>query len=964
MALRTPEVRFTGTKHSRTDHFRVRFAPSLIASGLAKHELPIGAPPAKARGVPLCVVWPKDLPGTAAIFLREEAAVLEYEAAQGKQGGEWKPTVEEGMDIGEKLVRIDLAREPGDPGKVVHRKTAEPLFRAKEHDGTRFEGVLFDLELLIFDTEDTSKEPAQRLWVEGIPIIESFGVEWDEANDLMEGWHWEVLAILEFRPESVKGGAPLLDRTYSWGGDIDSFSFCTLPRAIALDFKVKQGRDANPQDLAGRYVFGLHVVQSVEGSKHETPMPLVEVVFDDVGVAPRYVPARADLEFTTKESEALEGLDDLPLWNQGGKTKRWIKDISIVANPDKLLRRDLETKTNVVMRHLHKVSHYWLMPTDFYSRKEALSLRKEAQLSTARPKREETSVGETQQQVVFTLLSEWDRYAEELGRLERHLALMQEWQKLYAATYDKHKDELEAYTRIVMPICGDKAFGPVEFPTKGSTVGGMHNVKLSSLRSSSASSSTEGKLRTLRDMTDRIGWHARKAIAAFESPDISKYFKPADGKQDPFLDAAKPKKLRWSKYTDRHEGYKRTVAGREVSYDDDFKQHVLGAIAGAFPLAGKDPPDEEQAKKERAARKEQFRRTVQGPLADLIKETTDGQKTDGTVSFLTSKLSSAKVWSTLAGGGFAIFWYGDDSARDLLAQKFTGKSFSSRRDLLKLSDEEWDHISGEIAAREGLPKDVWEHVELAVGAIKVAVDIVKLMDGNEDKVQLTLDWADALLAASEVMLKTTKLVRPHWFEVGETLKAGGQALKVIGTAAKILSLLKELYTIFKTFWKLERGRLVKASDVLFALANIAVMVVALFVPVVGAIIGVVIMFVQSVFAYYSVSGMEAIPAWYCRTPWGENIYFSYAKHNGGELHWKDRRTMFIEGCNAMNKLLDEIYEKLKDDQRTSFRQFYQSWAESNAAVVGLRASEFHDGKDYFLIKLYDGSRQVTSQSAE
>jgi hypothetical protein len=962
VALRTPEVRFTGTKHSRTDHFRVRFQPGLIASGLAKHEVPIGAPPAKAKGVPLCVVWPKDLPGTAAIFLREEAAVLEYESARGTQGGEWKPTIEEGMDVSEKLVRIDLAREPGSPATVVHRKTAEPLFRSKEHEGTRFEGVVFDLELLIFDSTDTSKEPAQRLWVEGIPIIESFGVEYDDASDQMEGWHWEVLAILEFRPEAVKT-TPLLEKSYDWGGDIDSFSFCTLPRAIALDFKVKQGRDANPQDLAGRYVFGLHVVQSVEGSKHETPMPLVEVVFDEVGVAPRYVPARVDLEFTTKEKEALAGLDDLPLWEQGGKTRRWIKDISIVANPDKLLRRELDTKKNVVMRHLHKVSHYWLMPTDFYSRKEAVSLRKEAELSTARPKREETSIGETQHQVVFTLLSEWDRYAEELGRLERHLNLMKEWQELYAATYAKHKDELEAYTRIVMPICGDKAFGPVEFPTKGSTVGGMHNVKLSSLRHESNSGSTESKLRTLRDMTDRVAWHARKAIAAFESPDISRHWKPKDGKPDPFLDAKSPRKLRFSKYTDRYEGYRRTAPARELTYDDDYKTYVVGAVAGAFPLAGKDATGEE-AKKEREQRKEQFRRTVQGPLAELIKETTDGQKTDGTVSFLTGKLSSAKVWSTLAGGGFAIFWYGDDAARDLLAQKFTGKSFSTRRSLLSLSDEEWDHLSGEIAAREGLPKDVWEHVELAIGAIKVAIDIVKLMDGNEDKVQLALDWADALLAASEVMLKTTKLVRPHWFEVDGVVKAGGNALKVVGNVIKVVALLKELYTIFKTFWKLERGRLVKASDVYFALANIAVMVVALFVPVIGAIIGVVIMFVQSVFAYYSVSGMEAIPAWYCRTPWGENIYFSYAKHNGGELTWKDRKKLFIEGCNAMNKLLDEIYEKLKADQRTAFRQFYQSWAESNASVVGLTVSPFEDGKDYFLIKLYEGKREVTGRSAE
>lgn len=958
MTLKHPQVVLTSTKHHyTTTPQRVRLDRDLARKGLAEHEIAVleGESKFAPRAV---LLWPKDLPGVVALELWEEPRVRYYDRTK-------KVDVEEAEkdDVATPLCRVLLSRAPGEKRVRAH-PDAVPIWS----EDTVFEGALADLNLLVIDGERADGDVSQRLRVIGVPILRSSrGVE-------DEGGTWELGARLRFDPRPYRTTEPpfgerVVARTGSnhWHEGIRetvSRSFATLPYMKTVTFRVRRGEDdTTPVKVQDRYIFALHTTEGVVGKTPQT-IYRTELIHQHQGVGGKVVEVTVTPKATTdrrKAMPALLGKDKRSKKLQPGdfaevrgKQVSWLEDLVITSPPP------AETGVGgAPFRNVNATSRYWLLPDDYWETRKA-SLRdvvEKGRMTTF-----DQVNASTVDEVVFTLGDPWDVFASDLQEVIQHLEMCRAWQEKYESYYRQHRQELETFSRIVRPIVD--GLQDVRFKTRNST-GGSHQKRFADLRSAVETGKTERKLNALRLFTDRIRYHVERALAVLSR----KRFKDVFGTKQ-FLGANKS--VRWETHHDAIPGHERlyhvTTPGHRYAYDDDLKTFIVAATANCFPLlAAPDLEDERKNRLKLQKRIATFREVVAPPIVELVQSKLAGEGNEAIVSFLTSKLSAVKFWSVMGGGGFYIFLYGTDAHRELVTEAIKEVAASrnlpstgakAARGLWKLDDDEWDAMAGKIAAREGFGSlDV---VEIGIGVLKFGIDVHKLAttDAKDVGVGTALDIADVILSGAELGLKVTKLIQPDWFKAG----SGGEfALKSVGNALKVLSVLKDLHSIYKTLWRTRQGALRHDDKILFAMANIAATAVAFLVPVVGAVLGALIMFLQALLDYFSLSGWEAPMAWYCRTPYGHSPFRDY-KEEFGALPLDKPLHMFVAAMNAMNAFLEELLEAMDDPEKVqpTLRAYLEGYARSNAKMWGLSV-EVVDKEKILVIHLKKDGKWATSR---
>ncbi len=943
MTLLRPKASFG----SRRD-FQSRAERGLVKRGMKALKVKVAEGRQSFSFTPtLSVVWPKRLPGVLAIDIYEEDQKLVHATViQGKRKeSSFKSQGQEQGDNAQPLVRLLLAREPGGDGKVVFPKLAQPLY---DIDKTCWEGAVVDLNVSIYDGESPRGRPQQRLWLNSIPIVKPRYGDGVKDTDHSEGWHWELGARTRFAATNDTSQVPLLENAKYKDRDWDAtshygLSLTQLPFLKRVTFRMQLG-DEQAKELQDRYVLGLHYLRGCEGDQvYQILRP--EVLVQVPGREPKLVPSVITPLVASGRSKALKTLqgkratspDAIRILDKK-KNERWVGDFEVVANTDKVFR-NLRGE-NTAWRGVHAYSYYWLLPQDFRQKGKAnIKAIDRAGLVT----RLSHSTKDDRQKATFHIPDTWEIYSGDLKEILLHLRLCRAWQQKYEAYYRKHRNEIESYSRIVRPIVESEGFKDIEWPTKG-IAGGTVRRKFAAVRTGAPTY----EITQLRNMARRMTYHQAKAFRVFTKPRFAEIYHntvdPQTNKpRDVFL--GQNKTFDWGNVTDRFKGMRSTASAKKFIYDDDLKWGLLAGLANNYAFLATKHENRGQDEKARNLRRDRFRQHLGKPLEAMIQSHLAGKDSKEVAYFLSAKISPTKFWASMGGGGFAIFLYGSDSGRDLVARSILGGA-KNRWDLLKLKPDEWDRLQAEIKAKHNLdPGNGLEGLELALGYIKTATDwyyMIKNGSGS-DTVKSVLDWSDLLLASMELPLKTAKMIKPVWFEVEGVATAAGNTLKFIGKAASVLAVLQSLKGVYDVLDKaLKPGRNLDLTALTFALANLAAAVVLFFLPVVGAVLGLLIFFVQGIVALITVGDMEALIYWYCRTPWAKG-YYSNIKPLGyaTQAQIKD---MFEAGLKAFNSFLDEVYEGAKKDARAALRAFFIQWAESNAAYLKIKV-KVHENSD-------------------
>ena len=951
MALTSPLPRL------RNSAARARFDRKLVDDGLAKHVIEMGPLPNSARrpdNPRLGIAWPKALPGLVWIELYEVPFVLgaaSRETSREPGGAQtWLPVDREGADRETPLCRFVLGRA-ADSTRVSWTGKVEYLAAAKD---VVVDGAYVDLEVDVFsgDAVGMPDEASDGVIVRGIPLLERAGTAY-----AAEGATWELGAKLHYEPYSL--AQPItreaLDEalTRASPGEGEE-TYYQLPRMRKVAFRMQKDQDA-PIELQDRHVLALHHLR-VRDAKGLQSAFQYEVLHQTQGRRAKYVPI-LDVKATTKRSKPPKGhpLRGHPIL--GKKKPEYVHDLVLEADP-KLVGRQ-EAEEDKVWRLLTTDSMYWLLPDSFRTTgKVRLSELGTPTVVPANPR-----VSTTVEQVTLHVKGPWATFESDLKEVLQSIELTRRWQRAYEREYRKVREEVEAYTRTVLPIVDGLGDLPVEI---GAIAGGKKNVKLRSLASVDGTAATQRKLATLKALADRSSHHVAKALEVWSRPRFQQVFA---GTQ--FLGEGLT--VAWGKYTDQvRDGAGKlrteTVEATTYRYDDALKAMIVNASAGNFSLLAEVSQNDATTAEARKQRIATFRKQYAGPIRAMIQAKLDGDGADSTAYFLADKVGPTTFWQSMSGGGLALFLYGTDHDRDLVATLMLGKGqgvtgLASRWDLIHANDETFEAMHKRVAERDGLSVEGAQAVEVLVGLLKVTADWVKLAtsDFKADEVKTWIDLSELLLTTVELGLKTVKLIAPMWIGVSETSAAAvaaiddalGSTLKVVGNLLKVVSALKELYTVYKAIKRLGTDRLKDYKTLIVSVGNLVILAIGLFVPVVGAILGAVFLLIQALLSAFSDSPRAALGVWYGRTPWGDRPHDDDTK----DLGWKNHVALFVAACDAMNTYMDELFENIdKEDVQSSLWAYLDQWARAHEKLLGVRVDvkvKLGD-EGYVVVHVYSG----------
>lgn len=670
----------------------------------------------------------------------------------------------------------------------------------------------------------------------------------------------------------------------------------------------------------------------------------------------------------------------------------FIDDIVVLAldHPDKPADgvRTSRVSKDVVWRNTNAYSWYWLLPEDFETKRAARISDCDRKGLVVR------RIGNTRHDrdyVTFKPPSEWDVYRTDCLRILRHLALLRLWQARYARFQAKHEDELYTWTRVVKPVT--ETFAKFRFKSHGSTPGGFNNKRFAQVERKSVVLGTEAKLRRLAAMEAQMRSHVGEALRIFSKSEFQRVFYAKD---DPYL--GQNHALRQGPLRERHSSVGSVaLEGITYRYDDALKLRILTDLSANFVLLAQPPElDPErgatkagrltQQKKnlERMRRRQRAFRALAFGLRELL-EVRKGEYARRP-RFLARALDEKRFWAVLNAAGWLLYVYASPGDRELFGAALTAGQEFKGGDLLNMSDADWSAFetavnasakafsTSETIITAALPKtevfDLDGKPVLSSGVaepslgdqVGLTFDLLKFVISSAnigaqlkgDPFRNALELTDYYLSGIELMLKTARMISPTTFDGIRILNVESKiVMDGLGKVLKMISILKELHDIYMAIWG---GDEVDAEEIFWSAMSISITAISFVASLatVAAVLAIAVLFVQAVIEYEKVSEFEAPLAWFCRTPWGNNIYWDYTKRHAyeyehdvdydGSLHWEWKpgtagaSWLFREGVHALSRFLGALVKQIDEDDdeidkseiHGTLSKWFTQWCRQNA----------------------------------
>jgi hypothetical protein len=900
MSLDIPRTYF----HGMSSTYRAespRWSKVNAYRGIHRLEISVSKEPIPTSTT-LDVVWPKRLPGFLALMFFEDNE--RHKKVPYLAVGDEDPKEKEDQ------TQLALLRLWRPPGKDVRADFEGELLL--DPDKVLFLGVTVNVKVRIRAGESAGSPVETTFYVKNLPIL-------SQDFDVHEGALWELGAHPMFVPlarqslydtfwEDHAFWHPYKDRgllkAALKGGQIGRAAYTNLTHARSMWFEERYDGET-VERMSDRWLLALNWFWlSGKRSLYRVGGHLIKFPANpDVRIATRYT---CDLDFRPGSGikSALTPLLRLPHPTRKGK---WIRDV-VISSP----KKDGQVRSVIALGGVPQA--FWRLPDGADPRKGPVSLRKVgAQGVRVRP-------GE-KTKIVFEVTSPAARFKFVLKELLERLTLVNAHKERFRRLQKSNRNELDTWNFAVAPLYN--AFGRMKFTSqewfgkKGSRSWEECSAAAGrwSQRARTEGLEVKGRI-DIRETFATLGGlsfhqkkaqeHMQKAWTLFCSPEF----------QDPFQSGSflgKGLKVTLGAAEDGTLIAVPTVTGNErkhlkslrdfekdYEYNDDLIQFILNNLGLNFPLMSSTPKpgDPSPAARKQANRKalearrdrsRKFAAFLGSRLTELMKAK-PGEAGEGVKSSLKWIGAPGKLnyWDSVTGGGLAVLFYGNSQQRDLMSRKVL--NLPDAKSFWRLNNQEWDKISDDIRRRHGKEAAGRSNSDTAffLGLMGQAVSIQQqFRKGVKGDLKSIVELMDVVVGSLESLVKLGMLLRPVYYRLRMKIAGGittaieaglvGEGMllkggKVVGEGLKkvaaIVGIVKAGVDLLGMYTKWKKGFDVSWAELGFTILELIAAVLFFINPVVGAVLGALVLIGQLLYSYFSETAMEGMLVWWLKTPWG------------------------------------------------------------------------------------------------